>query len=72
MDETFKVAMQPLRDSTDLRDNVQQALYEFKEHCGQAPISNIKQCIRMLAARIQGSNSDISLVLVIRDEVCGG
>lgn len=59
--------MQPLRDSTDLRDSVQQSLCQFREDCGQAPISNLKQCIRMLATRIQGTG--ISLELYIREQV---
>ena len=69
VDETFKMAIQPLRDGTDLRDNVQVALSTFKENCGLAPISNVKQCIRMLATRIQGLGEGVSLQLLMRAKV---
>lgn len=65
----LQVAIQPLRDGTDLRDNVQVALAMFKENCGLAPISNIKQCIRMLVSRIAGSSEEASLQLIMRAEV---
>ena len=65
----MQVAIQPLRDGTDLRDNVQIALAMFKENCGLAPISNIKQCIRMLVTRISASSDNASLQLVMKGEV---
>ena len=61
--------MQPLRDGTDLRDNVQVALAAFKENCGLAPIANLKQCIRMLASRIATSCQGVTLQLVMKAEV---
>ncbi|XP_074659956.1 inactive phospholipase C-like protein 2 [Tubulanus polymorphus] len=68
IDETFKMAIQPLRDAADLRDNVQVALGSFKEACGLAPISNIKQCIRTLSSRISTSGERINLLLTIKSE----
>lgn len=68
IDETFKVAIQPLRDGVDLRDSVQIALATFKENCGLASISNIKQCIRMLASRITNSGENVSLQLIMKGE----
>ena len=69
IDETFKVAIAPLREGTDLRDNVQVAFAGFKEACGLAPISNIKQCIRLLATRIANSGDHATLNYVMRGEV---
>ncbi|KAL8614071.1 hypothetical protein ACOMHN_026288 [Nucella lapillus] len=68
VDETFKVAIAPLREGTDLRDNVQIAFASFKEACGLAPISNIKQCIRLLATRIANSGDHATLNYVMRGE----
>ncbi|XP_077986792.1 inactive phospholipase C-like protein 2 [Glandiceps talaboti] len=64
IDETFKAAVQPLREATDLRDSVQTALTKFKETCGLASIANIKQCIRVLATRLQTSSTD-NLILLL-------
>ena len=69
IDETFKVAIAPLREGTDLRDSVQFAFASFKEACGLAPISNIKQCIRLLATRIANSGDHATLNYVMRGEV---
>ena len=69
VDETFKIATSPLRDATDLRDNVQLSLASFKETCGLAPISNIKQCIRMIATRALGAKENVTLQIVTRADV---
>ncbi|RDD39766.1 Inactive phospholipase C-like protein 2 [Trichoplax sp. H2] len=61
IDEIFKEAVKPLRTSTDLRDNVQIAIAQFKEICGLAPSSNIKQCIKYLTSRLTGSSQTFSL-----------
>ncbi|KAK7099199.1 hypothetical protein V1264_003379 [Littorina saxatilis] len=68
IDETFKVAITPLREGTDLRENVQVAFATFKEACGLAPISNIKQCIRLLSTRIANSGDHATLNYVMRGE----
>lgn len=68
VDDTFKLAIQPLRDGTDLRENVQTALGNFREICGVAPRSNLKQCIRLLASRLEGNAESIELKLVMKDE----
>jgi len=65
----FQTAIQPLRDGTDLRDNVQTALADFKETCGLSPIANIKQCIRLLSTRISSSSEQGSLNLYMNGEV---
>lgn len=64
-----QIAIQPLRDGTDLRDNVQTALAEFKETCGLSPIANIKQCIRLLATRVSSSSDQGTLNLYMNGEV---
>ncbi len=63
------MAIQPLRDGTDLRDNVQVAMAAFKENCGLAPISNIKQCLRMLVSRISSSCDNASLQISMKGDV---
>ncbi|PFX30571.1 Inactive phospholipase C-like protein 1 [Stylophora pistillata] len=68
VDDTFKLAIQPLRDGTDLRENVQTALGNFREICGVAPRSNLKQCLRLLASRLEGNSESIELKLVMKDE----
>lgn len=68
VDDTFKVAIQPLRDGTDLRENVQTSLGNFREICGVAPRSNLKQCIRLLASRLESTSELIALKLVMKDE----
>ncbi|XP_041365135.1 inactive phospholipase C-like protein 2 isoform X2 [Gigantopelta aegis] len=68
IDETFKVAIQPLREGTDLRDNVQFALSNFKEKCGLSPIANIKQCIRLLATRIHHTVEHVTLTYIMRGD----
>ncbi|XP_068708108.1 inactive phospholipase C-like protein 1 [Montipora foliosa] len=68
VDDTFKVAIQPLRDGTDLRENVQASLGNFREICGVAPRSNLKQCIRLLASRLCSTSEFMALKLVMKDE----
>lgn len=62
------MAIQPLRDGTDLRENVQASLGNFREICGVAPRSNLKQCIRLLTSRLDTSSEFIALNLVMKDE----
>ncbi|CAL1548507.1 unnamed protein product [Lymnaea stagnalis] len=68
IDETFKVAVQPLRDGTDLRDNLHLALGTFKDSCCLAPIANLKQCIRLLSSRIANSGESVSLAYAMKGE----
>ncbi|NXN92029.1 PLCL2 protein, partial [Rhinopomastus cyanomelas] len=49
IDEVFRTATQPLREATDLRENVQNALVSFKELCGLTPAASMKQCILTVA-----------------------
>ncbi|XP_070532655.1 inactive phospholipase C-like protein 2 isoform X2 [Ptychodera flava] len=69
IDETFKAAVQPLKEATDLRENVQNAQIRFKECCGLASIANIKQCVRVLATRLQThSTENLVLMLEMKDK----
>ncbi len=63
--------MVALRDGTDLRDNVQISLAMFREHCGLAPIANLKQCIRILVTRLSTSSETASLRLSVKEDVSG-
>ncbi|XP_046860493.1 inactive phospholipase C-like protein 2 isoform X2 [Xenia sp. Carnegie-2017] len=63
VDETFKTAIQPILDATDLRENVQNALGRLKETCGVPARSNIKQCLRQLASRMEASSQTFNLSL---------
>ena len=69
VDETFKSATQPLREGTNLRDSVLVALSSFRLNCGLGQTSNIKQCLRMLASRLQSSGENVTLQQSVKDEV---
>ncbi|XP_041102330.1 inactive phospholipase C-like protein 2 isoform X1 [Polyodon spathula] len=49
VDEVFKNALQPLREATDLRENMQNAIVPFKELCGLSAVANLMQCILALS-----------------------
>ncbi|BFZ05126.1 hypothetical protein BsWGS_08165 [Bradybaena similaris] len=68
IDETFKTAVQPLKDGADLRDGVQVALATFKDSCCLGPIANLKQCIRLLSSRIANSGELVSLSYSMQGE----
>nr|XP_042703134.1 inactive phospholipase C-like protein 2 isoform X2 [Chrysemys picta bellii] len=63
IDEVFRTAGQPLREATDLRENMQNALVSFKELCGLAPAATMKQCILTVAAWLLRSESAPSVTL---------
>lgn len=44
-------------------------VYVWQEICGVAPRSNLKQCIRLLASRLESTSEFIALNLVMKDEV---
>ncbi|XP_055899262.1 inactive phospholipase C-like protein 2 isoform X5 [Biomphalaria glabrata] len=68
IDETFKTAAQPLRDGSDLRENLHFALSTFKDACCLAPIANLKQCIRLLSSRIANSGESVTLSYTLKGE----
>lgn len=68
IDEVFRTATQPLREATDLRENVQNALVSFKELCGLTPAANMKQCILTVAAWLLHSDSAPSVTLNLAEQ----
>ena len=69
VDDVFKEHLPSLRYSVGLREGVQGSLSAFKAECGAPESSNVKQCVRMLATRVQMSCEGASLHLDVRDEV---
>ena len=48
--------IQPLETAFEYRHGVEQSLSELNEHCGLPGISNVKQCVRKIASRLQKGN----------------
>ncbi|XP_071795751.1 inactive phospholipase C-like protein 2 isoform X2 [Asterias amurensis] len=69
IDEVFKASLAPLKEGSELRENVQNAMTRFKEACGLASIANLKQCIRLLATRLAGSSDTVTLRLSMKDDL---
>ncbi|XP_026058485.1 inactive phospholipase C-like protein 2 isoform X1 [Carassius auratus] len=55
VDELFRASTQPIREATDLRENVQNAMVSFKELCGLTPAANMKQCILTVSSWLMNS-----------------
>ncbi|KFO52633.1 Inactive phospholipase C-like 2, partial [Corvus brachyrhynchos] len=68
IDEVFRTATQPLREATDLRENVQNALVSFKELCGLTPAANMKQCILTVSTWLLHSDSAPSVTLNLAEQ----
>ncbi|XP_077108246.1 inactive phospholipase C-like protein 2 [Ranitomeya variabilis] len=68
IDEVFRTATQAVREATDLRENVQNALVSFKELCGLTPAANMKQCILTLSAWLLNSDSPLTVTLNLRSQ----
>ncbi|CAF5229995.1 unnamed protein product, partial [Rotaria magnacalcarata] len=56
IDDLFKSAIQPLEAAFEYRHTVEQSLYGLNEMCGLPDISNVKQCVRKIATRLQKAN----------------
>ncbi|XP_010226342.1 PREDICTED: inactive phospholipase C-like protein 1 [Tinamus guttatus] len=67
IDDVFKLAVHPLREATDLRENVQNAVVSVKELCGLPPIASLKQCILTLSSRLVGADNLPSVTLCMKD-----
>ncbi|XP_034286042.1 inactive phospholipase C-like protein 1 isoform X1 [Pantherophis guttatus] len=67
IDDIFKLAVHPLREATDLRENMQNSILSVKELCGLPPITSLKQCILTLVSRLVNSDSIPSVVLCMKD-----
>ncbi|XP_006008939.2 inactive phospholipase C-like protein 2 [Latimeria chalumnae] len=68
IDEVFKIAVQPLREATDLRENMQNAIVPFKELCGLSPVANLMQCILALSTRLLNSDNTLLVMLNLKDQ----
>ncbi|XP_044305306.1 inactive phospholipase C-like protein 2 [Varanus komodoensis] len=68
IDEVFKNALQPIRDATDLRENMQNAVVLFKELCGLSPVANLMQCILAVSARLVRSDNTPLVVVNLSDQ----
>ncbi|XP_073502628.1 inactive phospholipase C-like protein 1 isoform X1 [Phyllobates terribilis] len=67
LDDIFKLAVHPLREATDVRENMQNALVTLKELCGLPTSSSLKQCMLSLASRLVNSDSTPSVNLIMKD-----
>ncbi|CAF2729228.1 unnamed protein product [Rotaria sp. Silwood2] len=56
IDDLFKSMIQPLETAFEYRHAVEQSLCELNEMCGLPDISNVKQCVRKIASRLQKAN----------------
>ncbi|CAF0752431.1 unnamed protein product [Adineta steineri] len=56
IDDLFKSVVQPLETAFEYRHAVEQSLCELNEMCGLPDISNVKQCVRKIAGRLQKAN----------------
>uniref|UniRef100_A0A8C5A371 Phosphoinositide phospholipase C n=1 Tax=Gadus morhua TaxID=8049 RepID=A0A8C5A371_GADMO len=68
LDDVFKTAMVPLREATDLRENMQNAIVPFKELCGLSAVANLKQCILALCPRLMGPDGSPLLLFDLGDQ----
>ena len=48
--------IQPLEAAFEYRHAVERSLSELNEQCGLPGISNVKQCVRKIASRLQKGN----------------
>ncbi|XP_066474055.1 inactive phospholipase C-like protein 1 isoform X2 [Tiliqua scincoides] len=67
IDDIFKLAVHPLEEATDMRENMQNGILSVKELCGLPPISSLKQCILTLSSRLVNSDNSPSVSLCLKD-----
>ncbi|XP_056153961.1 inactive phospholipase C-like protein 2 [Lampris incognitus] len=67
VDEVFKMAATPLREATDLRENMQNSVALFRELCGVSAVANLMQCVLALGSRVAGSDGTPLLLFELRD-----
>ncbi|KAM5157006.1 inactive phospholipase C-like protein 2 isoform 1-T2 [Mantella aurantiaca] len=68
IDDVFKNAIQPIREATDLRENMQNAVVSFKELCGLSPVANLVQCILALSTRQGGPDNTPVVIMNLSDQ----
>uniref|UniRef100_H3BBC6 Phosphoinositide phospholipase C n=1 Tax=Latimeria chalumnae TaxID=7897 RepID=H3BBC6_LATCH len=67
VDDIFKLAVHPLREAADIKENMQNAIVCFKEMCGLPPIANLKQCIMTLSSRLLSNDNTPTVTLSMKD-----
>uniref|UniRef100_A0A6I8P3C4 Phosphoinositide phospholipase C n=2 Tax=Ornithorhynchus anatinus TaxID=9258 RepID=A0A6I8P3C4_ORNAN len=67
VDDVFKMAVHPLREATDVKENLQSAIVSVKELCGLPPIASLKQCMLTLSSRLLSSDNTPSVSFVMKD-----
>ncbi|KAL0961839.1 hypothetical protein UPYG_G00332340 [Umbra pygmaea] len=67
VDEVFKMATLPLKEATDLRENMQNSVGVFRELCGVSAVANLKQCVLALGSRVGGTDGAPLLLFELRD-----
>ncbi|KAM8840259.1 inactive phospholipase C-like protein 2 isoform 2-T4 [Spinachia spinachia] len=67
VDEVFKMAAPPLREATDLRENMQNSVAVFKELCGVSAVANLMQCVLALGSRVSGPDGAPLLLFNVLD-----
>ncbi|XP_037651145.1 inactive phospholipase C-like protein 2 [Sebastes umbrosus] len=67
VDEVFKMAAPPLREATDLRENMQNSVAVFRELCGVSAVANLMQCVLALGSRVSGPDGAPLLLFDLRD-----
>lgn len=68
VDEVFKNAQPPIRDATDLRENMQNAVVSFKELCGLSSVANLMQCMLAVSPRFLGPDNTPLVVLNLSEQ----
>lgn len=71
IDDVFKTALLSLREATDLRENMQNALVSFKELCGLSAVANLKQSLLALCPRLSGPDGAPLLLFNLWDQYPG-
>ncbi|KAK5855254.1 hypothetical protein PBY51_005373 [Eleginops maclovinus] len=67
VDEVFKMAAPPLKDATDLRENMQNSVAVFRDLCGVSVAANLMQCVLALGSRVSGPDGAPLLLFDLRD-----
>uniref|UniRef100_A0A8C3AJD3 Phosphoinositide phospholipase C n=1 Tax=Cyclopterus lumpus TaxID=8103 RepID=A0A8C3AJD3_CYCLU len=67
VDEVFKMAAPPLREATDLRENMQNSVAVFRELCGVSAVANLMQCVLALGSRVSGPDGAPLLLFNLLD-----
>ncbi|KAJ8255973.1 hypothetical protein COCON_G00198370 [Conger conger] len=67
LDYALRPAAAPLKEATDLREGMKNAVVGFKEQCGLPPVAELKKCIQSLASRLQSGDGAPGANLALKD-----